>query len=100
MLLLHAEYGFTDLVYLLIASGANPNVKSLSKDTPLHYAVYYRKFDAAIALISSHVNLYCLNKGGFFALDLCQDDNIGLLRAAVLNAHINAPFIGRRFISI
>ena len=74
--ILHAAIrkGKTEVVTFALANGANVNLRSKSKKSPLHYAAQYNQLAAAKLLVEAKADLTVKDKRGRTALDLAQGE--------------------------
>ncbi len=68
---LAAQMNDADLVTYFLFKGADPQLKNLQSDTPLHLAIWNNAYDAASAIVSVNANtLFDRDGNGNTALDL------------------------------
>lgn len=60
-----------EIVEILLTHGANPNVKSKTQETPLHYACQKGNVQKVVLLLKFGANVNSTNKHGFSPLDAC-----------------------------
>lgn len=60
-----------EIVEILLTHGANPNVKSKTQETPLHYACQKGNVQKVVLLLKFGANVSSANKHGFSPLDAC-----------------------------
>lgn len=60
-----------EIVEILLTHGANPNVKSKTQETPLHYACQKGNVQKVVLLLKFGANVNSANKHGFSPLDAC-----------------------------
>lgn len=60
-----------EIVEILLTYGANPNVKSKTQETPLHYACQKGNVQKVVLLLKFGANVNSANKHGFSPLDAC-----------------------------
>lgn len=61
----------SEIVEILLTHGANPNVKSKTHETPLHYACQKGNVQKVVSLLKCGANVNSANKHGFSPLDAC-----------------------------
>ena len=69
-----SQKGHTDIVRILLTSGASIHSRTRKGMTPLHYAVHGGHLDVAKVLIKKGAHLYSPNKAGKKALDFAKDE--------------------------
>lgn len=60
-----------EIVEILLTYGANPNVKSKTQETPLHYACQKGNVQKVVLLLKFGANVNSANKHGFSPFDAC-----------------------------
>lgn len=72
--------GLADMVHLLLEAGANPNVATVTGDTPLHYAAKLGRDakDCVQLLLEAGAKAYPTNDEGYtaYAEEICSDASV------------------------
>jgi hypothetical protein len=77
-----ADENFAEMVALLLANGADPDLQSSIGDTPLHAAARTASIEAAQVLIEHGAALDIESKQGWTALDVSASDEFDKMRRA------------------
>lgn len=67
-----ASRGYTEIVSLLLAHGADPNLRDHMGNTPLHLAAAANKMSMVMLLLKAGADASCLNSEGNSSLKLAQ----------------------------